>query len=154
MEIPVYQLRKTEQLEYYMYCFKSIDIEKDIVANQADIIVDLIKSEFDVHKLAEEEVYALYLNHNLCIKAIVRISHGTENMSMVCNKSLFRQAFLCNASGIILVHNHPSGNTNPSKDDIRLTEKLKDCCALLGLELFDHIIIGSDFTSLRSKGLI
>lgn len=154
MNIPVYQLRKTAELEYYLYCIRDIQCENEIFANQPDKITDLVKQEFSLHKLAEEEVYAVYLNQRSHVKAIVRLSHGDENMTSICHRSLFRQAFLCNANGFVLVHNHPSGDTSPSKMDIELTKSLKAGCTLLGLELYDHIIIGNEYTSLRVRGLL
>ena len=80
---------------------------------------------------------------------------GTVNKSLVHPREVFKNAYLCSASGIICIHNHPSGDINPSKEDINITLRLKECGKIMGIELLDHIIIGNNkYVSLKEKGII
>jgi DNA repair protein RadC len=68
---------------------------------------------------------------------------------------VFKPAILANASSVILVHNHPSGDTNPSETDILITKRLRDAGEILGIEVVDHVIIGKGgHTSLKTIGLL
>lgn len=89
--------------------------------------------------------------------ANVEISKGSINASIVDPKEIIKEATLRSASSIILVHNHPSGETEPSSDDIQLTERLVKACELVGIKVLDHIIIGKnedDYYSFAKDGLI
>jgi len=82
-------------------------------------------------------------------------SIGTLNSSLVHPRELFKAAILSNAASIIVAHNHPSGNPEPSSEDMNITNRLKECGKLLGIELIDHIIIGDErFASLKEKGIL
>ena len=83
-------------------------------------------------------------------------SIGSLNSSIVHPREIFKSAILSNANSIIIAHNHPSGDANPSKEDISITKRLKECGELMGINLIDHIIIGDDdrFISLKEKGII
>ena len=70
------------------------------------------------------------------------VSVGTVNSSLVNPREVFKSSILSNASGIIAIHNHPSGNIRPSREDRNITKRLKECGELMGIELLDHIIIG------------
>jgi len=69
---------------------------------------------------------------------------GTINSSVVHPREVFKEAYLLSASGIICIHNHPSGDVTPSREDINLTKKLKEISIIHGIKLIDHIIIGND----------
>ena len=80
---------------------------------------------------------------------------GTINTSLVHPREVFKRALLNNASNIMVAHNHPSGDPNPSKEDIQITERLKEAGNLLGINLLDHIIVGEDkYISLKEKGVL
>ena len=83
------------------------------------------------------------------------ISKGTVNSAVISPRELFVEALQKNAVSIVLLHNHPSGDPAPSKDDILVTRRIKDAGALIGIELLDHIVIGNNcYISMREKGLI
>jgi len=87
----------------------------------------------------------------------IEISKGSINATVVDPKEIVKLASLKSASSIILVHNHPSGETEPSEEDIKLTNRIIDACNLLGIKVLDHIIIGKnldDFYSFAKEGLI
>ena len=71
-------------------------------------------------------------------------SIGQVESAIACPRDLLKASILSNASGIIMLHNHPSGNLNPSYLDIKLTDKMKVVCDLVGITLLDHIIVGRD----------
>lgn len=71
-------------------------------------------------------------------------SVGSLNASIVHPREVFKTAILSNAASILLAHNHPSGDPNPSKEDISITERLKEAGDVVGIKVLDHIIIGED----------
>jgi len=109
----------------------------------------------NVHKEAQEVFGILILNTKNKIVAAHEVSRGTLNSSMVHPREVFKPAVLHNAAGIICFHNHPSGNTEPSKEDIEITERLVGAGAIMGIVVVDHIIVGDDeYTSLKERGVV
>lgn len=87
--------------------------------------------------------------------AISVVSIGSLNSSIVHPREIFKAAILCNSAGIILFHNHPSGDPTPSEEDIKATERIKECGKLIGIDLLDHIIVGNNtYCSLKYKGIV
>ncbi|EFF64570.1 DNA repair protein RadC family protein [Turicibacter sanguinis PC909] len=83
------------------------------------------------------------------------VSVGTLNKAIVHPREVFKTAILSNAASIMAFHNHPSGETTPSQQDIQLTNRLYEAGELLGIKLLDHLIIGDGtFTSLKEKGYL
>ena len=83
------------------------------------------------------------------------VADGTLNKAIVHPREVFKTAILSNAASIIAFHNHPSGETTPSQQDIQLTNRLYEAGELLGIKLLDHLIIGDGtFTSLKEKGYL
>lgn len=84
-------------------------------------------------------------------------SIGTINSSIINPGEIFKTAILSNAAIIIIIHNHPSGNLTPSLQDIKMTDKMIQCCELMEIPLLDHIIVGGDnekYFSFRNNGLM
>lgn len=87
--------------------------------------------------------------------AINVASVGNLNTLLVYLREVFKPAILSNSASIILFHNHPSWDPTPSKEDTKITERLKECGNILGIKLIDHIIIGDNsYYSLKEKGII
>lgn len=83
------------------------------------------------------------------------VSVGTLNSSLVHPREVFKSAILGNSSSIIVAHNHPSGDPSPSKEDIYITERLKEAGKIVGINILDHIIIGDNrYISFKEKGVI
>ena len=83
------------------------------------------------------------------------ISQGTLSASLVHPREVFKPAILESAASVILLHNHPSGDPTPSREDIRLTRQLVECARLLDLRIHDHLVIGHGrFVSLAERGII
>ena len=86
---------------------------------------------------------------------ITVVSVGTLNKAIVHPREVFKTAILSNAASIMAFHNHPSGDTTASQQDIQLTNRLYEAGELLGIKLLDHLIIGDGtFTSLKEKGYL
>ncbi len=84
-------------------------------------------------------------------------SIGAINQAVAHPREIMKTAILSNAASIILVHNHPSGNLNPSKEDTMITDRMATVCELLGVPLVDHVIVGGDnktYFSFREKGIL
>jgi DNA repair protein RadC len=80
---------------------------------------------------------------------------GTLNASLVHPREVFKDAITHSAASVVLAHNHPSGDPEPSEDDLKITRKLVDSGKILGIEVIDHIIIAKNgFKSLANEGLI
>ncbi len=105
--------------------------------------------------LRKEVFRVLLLNRaNRLIKEVT-ISEGTLEASIVHPRDVFREAILEPAAGIILIHNHPSGNPSPSEEDLRITKQLVEAGRLLGIKVYDHIILaGESYRSLADEGLL
>ena len=97
----------------------------------------------------------LLLNTKARLIGETDISKGTVNASLISPRELFVEALQKNAVSIILLHNHPSGDPTPSKEDVLLTRRIRDAGSLIGIELLDHIVIGNNcFVSLKEKGFL
>ena len=107
----------------------------------------------DMRHLEREEVRILMLDNKSRFLADQVISTGTATASPVSTREIFREALRHNASYLIVLHNHPSGDSTPSRQDIITTKRLRDAADLMNLPLLDHIIIGDrEYTSLKDKG--
>lgn len=105
--------------------------------------------------LKKENFMGLYLDTRNFIIRKELISVGTLNASLLHPREVFSPALTDGANSMILVHNHPSGNPEPSEEDIRVTEKLMEAGKVLCIQLLDHIIIGeNNYFSFSEKGLI
>ena len=114
-----------------------------------------IKTLTNVQAEAQEVFGILILNTKNKIVAVHEISRGTLNSSMVHPREVFKPAILHNAAAIICFHNHPSGDPEPSKEDIKITNCLVEASKIIGIEIFDHIIIGDDrYISLKERGVV
>jgi DNA repair protein RadC len=103
-----------------------------------------------------KEVFTILLLNraNRLIKEVT-ISEGTLDASVVHPRDVFREALLEMAAGVILMHNHPSGDARPSEEDLRITKQLVEAGRLLGIKVYDHIILaGESYRSLADDGLI
>ncbi len=107
-------------------------------------IVEIMQEVFNLNKFSEEYVYMIALNSKCSPIGFFQVSHGTVYTSLLQPREVLIRALLVGATGIIICHNHPSGYPIPSEMDIKVTAKLKEACELIGVILYDHIIIGND----------
>ncbi|MCR9296250.1 MAG: JAB domain-containing protein [bacterium] len=107
-----------------------------------EIVGDLVKPILECSP--HEQFLIVSLDTKLKPIGVHPITQGTLDASLVHPREVFRAAFLANASTIMLVHNHPSGDLTPSRADIEMTVRLVDAGKLLGVNVMDHIIVGTD----------
>ena len=105
-------------------------------------------------QLREEFIVLILNNAKRCI-GWSKISSGGGTATIVDPSAIFQVALLANAASIIVAHNHPSGNLDPSKSDKTLTKRIKKSGDMLGITVEDHIILtANDFVSFRAKGIL
>ncbi|MEP7264705.1 MAG: DNA repair protein RadC [Bacteroidota bacterium] len=127
-------------------------MKKEKITGSKDV-VDLLQPH--LADLIHEEFWLLLLNRANHIIHKTAISKGGISGTVVDPRLIFKEAIEHGASGIILSHNHPSGNTKPSEADIQLTKKLRDAGKNLDIDILDHIIIaGNSFFSFADEGLM
>ena len=103
----------------------------------------------------QEEVKILLLNRSNKVLGIYTLAKGGLNSCEVDIRIILSVALKTLSTGIILIHNHPSGNTKPSKADIAITERLKSACEIMNILLLDHLIITkSDYYSFADEGFL
>ncbi len=104
--------------------------------------------------LEQEEVHVVLVDVKQKLMHTERVSQGSVSETLAGPREVFRAAVRRGAYGLIVAHNHPSGDPTPSQADVALTLRLRQSAVLLGIELIDHIIIGQGrFVSLRQAGL-
>jgi len=102
----------------------------------------------------KEHFIALHLDTKNRILCIDRVSAGTMTGSLIHPREVFKTALLSSAASLLLIHNHPSGDPTPSREDISITEKLKEAGEIMGIAVLDHVIIGDGYVSLKEKGYL
>lgn len=106
------------------------------------IVYDYFKDKLGNKK--QEHFYCVYLDNSKKILDVKLLFIGTANYSIVHPREVFKEAYLLSAQALICVHNHPSNNLVPSREDYELTKRLIDVGNMLGIKVLDHIIIGQD----------
>lgn len=107
------------------------------------------------HDLKHEEFWALLLTSANALLKEIRITSGTLNSSLVHPRECFHDAIKEKAASVIFLHNHPSGNPEPSREDIAITKQLVEAGKILGIPVHDHIVLASGgMTSFAQRGLI
>lgn len=109
---------------------------------------------YDLRLEAKEHFIALHLDGKNRIACFDRVSVGSLNQSIVHPREIFKTACLSSAAAILILHNHPTGDTTPSREDLEVTRRIKEAGDLLGIRLLDHIIIGDRYLSFAEQGLI
>jgi DNA repair protein RadC len=139
-----FEIGKREDLEPEQ---KKYDIKNpgEIVKAVRALIKDKAKEHFKI----------IILDSRNKIIDITNISTGTLNANLAHPREIFKDAITRNAAAIILAHNHPSGDPEPSEDDLKITKQLIEAGKILGIEVLDHIIITKNsYISLKEKGLL
>ena len=109
----------------------------------------------EMSNLNQEVLKVVLLNTKNIVIGDKNIFKGTLNTSIVHPREIFREALKSGCANIIISHNHPSGDPTPSKEDINMTLRIKECSNIMGIGLLDHIIVGNNkYISLKEKGII
>lgn len=126
--------------------------EKDVL-NSADAVANFLQKSIGREK--KEHFVILCLDSRNSLIKISRVSTGSLNANIVHPREVFKEAIQSSAAHILIGHNHPSDNPDPSPEDVALTRRLEEAAKILGIELLDHIIVTKDkFSSLKAQGLM
>ncbi|MEG0926645.1 RadC family protein [Chryseobacterium sp.] len=126
--------------------------EKSVIGNSHDAY-SLLKNQLS--DLRTEEFWAIFMNNSNKVIHISQLTHGGISQSIVDVRVLFKKALEHLSTGIIIAHNHPSGSLRPSKEDINITQKIKEAGNILNIQLLDHIIVTQDsYFSFSDEGLL
>lgn len=132
------------------------------VGSPLPVVVDLSnpKAVFDylaprMSRLEQEQFMVILLNAKNHVISVEEISEGTQTSTLVHTREIFKKAIRRSAHSIILVHNHPSGDPTPSREDREITLRLKEAGKTLGIDVLDHLVIGDRrYVSFRERGLV
>ena len=128
-------------------------LEKNYIISKPEDIYDLVKD--DMKYFEQEHFRILMLNTKNIVINIKDIFIGASDSSVIETRKVFKEALKYNAKNITICHNHPSGDPDPSKEDINISLRIKEAGKIIGIDLLDHIIIGDNrFISLKYKGVI
>lgn len=129
--------------------------EMDRKMNSPEKVARFAKEFLRMHEQTEEYMYMICANTKLDLTSVFEISHGNVNSSVAGIREIFQKALLANAVSIFIMHNHPSGDPTPSRQDIAVTERAVKAGEIVGVQLLDHIIIGRPgYVSLKEKGYV
>ena len=145
-EVNVYSLRMVRE-ESFTYKPATIISPESAFA--------LLESAFDLSNQPEEVVALIALDTRNVVAGLFIVSRGTVDSSLVHPREVFKRALLCNASSIIIAHNHPGGSLIPSGDDKAMTQRIKDAGRIVGVSLSDSLIIarGRCYSFARDEAL-
>ena len=116
---------------------------------------ELFRSIWDKNLLIRESFYAMYLNRANKVLGFHLVSKGGVTGTVVDPKCVYQVALKANSTNVLVAHNHPSGNTEPSSADIAITRKLKEAGLMLDIQLLDHIILLPEgFISMANEGYV
>jgi DNA repair protein RadC len=123
-----------------------------VIINSPEEAANLIR--YEMSGLDHEEIWTMLLDTRNKLIEIKHIYVGSLNSAFARTAEIFKPAILANAAGIILAHNHPSGESNPSPEDIAMTRNLVQAGRMLDIDLVDHLVIAAnEFTSLKERHL-
>lgn len=139
-----------------------VRVKQEVMERPVEYRTGMISSSYagnfgikEIGDEASEVVLVVVLNMKNEINAIHRVFTGSLNTSVAHPREIFRTAIINNGAKIMLFHNHPSGDTEPSEADFAFTRRVVDCGDMLGIEVIDHIIIAdNEYLSLREQGLM
>jgi DNA repair protein RadC len=119
----------------------------------AGLLQSILRTESPIDR-DKEHFWTVGLNTRNVVKYIDLTSLGTLNASLVHPREVFRLAVMQGIASIIIGHNHPSGSTEPSEEDLRITRRLVEAGKILGIEILDHVIIADNtYLSFKATGL-
>ncbi|MBL1223279.1 JAB domain-containing protein [Chryseobacterium sp. L7] len=134
----------------------SNNISPEQKISNSDDSYDIVMNLWNLNTIQiQEEVKVIFLNDALMVIGFYSLSRGGISSSIVDIRLILSVTLKAIATGIILVHNHPTGNLKPSKADLDITKKLKSACDVMGINLLDHLIISKEnYFSFADEGLL
>ena len=128
----------------YIVKEKEIDYGETERMDNPKKIVDMMNVLYDMYELAEEHMYMITMNTKLDVTGVFMVGMGTVNQTMAGPREIFIRALLAGACSVALIHNHPSGDTEPSEMDRMIAKQLATGADILGITVTDFIVIGKN----------
>ena len=155
MRITCYDIRKNlETNNLDLVKEKNFNYEGKAMTNPSEI-ANFLAENVGTKTLTDERAHIIALNTSGKILGLFQIAQGSANAATVGIREIFMRLLTIDATGFIFTHNHPSGNSNPSAQDIKLTQKLKEAGDLMGIKMLDHIITtAEDYYSFKNNAVI
>ena len=132
---------------------RSVQFEEGITLHSSREAYDYVRSKLEYE--TQEKVLVLFMNvrGQLLKEKVVFV--GSLTMSVISPKEIFKEALLCNSVGLFIFHNHPSGNSLPSSEDIEITKKIVMAALCFDIHVIDHIVVGkNEYYSFLEHGII
>lgn len=131
--------------------YSLVSLGEEVQLNTPSKIADYLRSAFEENPM-QEAFYCVYLDRKNHPLGRHLITLGTATGTLVSPREVFRGAFLANAVGLCVAHNHPSGDPAPSSADVHVTRTLREAAKILQIELLDHVIVGDAKSDPQGRG--
>lgn len=134
---------------------KAYETNNDVctLRNDEDLF-KLCTNTLNMDKLTFERMILICVDNKHIPRAIFEIGNGAHDYCVVSEAAIFTKILLSGCNRFFIVHNHPSGITEPSEDDTRITKKIEKASKILNIGLLDHMIIGKDYYSFKKAGIL
>lgn len=119
-----------------------------------DDIEKIARKVLEMDHECEEVGVVIALNTKNKVLGTFEVSRGSLNSTIIHPREVFKRLLLLNANGFVFIHNHPSGSIEPSREDLLMSERLKQSGEVLGIDLIDSCIISDSFLSMKQEGII
>ena len=155
MKIYQYAMRAhRETRAAYMVCEKTFDSRDEVELQTPQAIAGFLNEYADASELPNEKTWLFCFDNALRLIGFSEMTQGLADRTTFDVKRTLQTALMTGAAGITVAHNHPSGSTSPSNEDIMVTEKLRQACVLVDIELLDHVIVSyKGYGSFRELGI-
>ena len=138
--------------------FESVSIQEESGAYLFGHALTCSQTVYDTFRFLQQETkehfLALHLDSKNRLVCVDHVASGSLSACVVHPREVYKSALLSSAAAMVLLHNHPSGDTTPSREDIALTTRLKEAGDLLGIRLLDHLIVGESYLSMADRGML
>jgi DNA repair protein RadC len=131
--------------------YSLVSLGEEIRLDRPAKVADYLRSAFEENPM-QEAFYCVYLDRKNHPLGRHLITLGTVDSTLVAPREVFRGAILAGASGLVVAHNHPSGDPSPSAADLHITRILRDASKILQIELLDHVIVGDEKSDPQKRG--
>jgi DNA repair protein RadC len=149
------------KVDYFKIPEITVSYKDNVKASERAVIkcsidaAKILSAAFDNCMEHHEEVYVLFMNRSNRVLGISNVAKGGMNEVLVDVRIILQTALKVSASAIMLAHNHPSGSSKPSRDDILMTKQLQKGCEAVGIKLLDHVIMTEErYSSFADEGLL
>lgn len=144
MKIKKYELLLEEYIPSLVKESETYYTANTEILDSPEAIVKMMNTVFFADRKAEECAWVVAFDNKMHPIGVFEISHGAVNYTIINPREVFIRLCICGAVNFALIHNHPSGDVTPSKEDYEVTKRIKECADLMAISMIDHIIIGKE----------